>query len=152
MTLIVEASTSAQPSTSAQAPARAAVALGLTLSGNERWPRAGARGLEEQALAFLATTPARDAMIIRRHAAAYEIRFLLTRPSPSELGSALLREFTGRMVRLAEAAGHVGLFGDGFFGLGVGVMAPPPKTMTVIQAGVERTPLQWRHAFDPEAF
>jgi hypothetical protein len=57
------------------------------------------------------------------------------------------------MVRLAEAAGYLGgAFGFEIFPLGFGFLPLPSKSATLVQTGVEHTPLQWRRAFDPEPY
>jgi hypothetical protein len=130
-----------------------AVGLGVTLNGYRSLPPGEARALEQQALAFLAGTPAREALIIRRHPSQFELRFLLTCAPSDAIGSALSSELYARMVRLAEAAGCVGgAFGFEIFPLGFGFLPLPSKSATLVQTGVEHTPLQWRRAFDPEPY
>jgi hypothetical protein len=126
------------------------VGVGLTIGGFRSLARGQGRALENQALAFIASTPARDAGLVRRHPGVFELRFVLTRPPQVTEGEALARELCARMIRLAEAAGLTGVFGLEFFPLGL--IDPPSKTATILQAGASRTPLQWRRAFDPEPY
>jgi hypothetical protein len=129
-----------------------AVGLGVTLNGYRSLPPGEARALEQQALAFLAGTPAREALIIRRHPSQFELRFLLTRAPSDAIGAALSSELYASMVRLAEAAGCVGALGFEIFPLGFGFLPLPSKSATLVQTGAEHTPLQWRRAFDPEPY
>ncbi len=139
-----------------------AVGIGMTLGGFRSLRRNDARALEQQAVAFIASSPGRDAGLVRRYPGVYELRFGLTwtiarsrgrqgQRGKSE-GEALARELCARMTALAETAGHVasGAFGFEFFPLGF--VDPPPKTATILQAGALRTPLQWRRLFDPEPY
>ena len=131
-----------------------AVVLGMTLAGFRSLPRGEARAFEQQALAFIASTPAREACLVRRAPGVFELRFMLTRPPQAQEGEQLMRELCARMIQLVEVAG-TGVFGLEFFSLGY--IDPLPrtstilllsKTATILAAGVARTPLQWRRAFE----
>jgi hypothetical protein len=136
-----------------------AVVLGMILTDFRSLRRNHARAFEDQALAFITSTPARDACLVRRHPGRFELRFILTRPlrGSDPGGEQLMRELCARMIELVEAGGRTGVFGLEFFPLGYIDPLPRtsailllPKTATILQAGLVRTPLQWRRAFDPE--
>jgi hypothetical protein len=112
------------------------VGLVMMLAGFRSLARSEARTFEKQA--FIASTPARDAGLVRRHPGAYELRF------------ALASELCARLLKLAEAAGHTGVFGFEFYPLGR--LHPLNKTDNLVQAGLTRTPLQWRRVLDPEPY
>ena len=113
----------------------------MILNGYRSLARSEARTLKQQALAFLAGTPAREALIIRRHPSQFEFRFLLTRAPSDAIGSALSSELYARMVRLAEAAGCLGgAFGFEIFPLGFGFLPLPSKSANSRSNRRRRTP------------
>ena len=124
------------------------VGVVMMLAGFRSLARSEARTFEQQAKAFIASTPARDAGMVRRHPGVYELRFVLPRALAE--GEALASELCARLLKLAEAAGHTGVFGFEVYPLGR--LHPLNKTDNLVQAGLTRTPLQWRRVLDPEPY